>query len=333
MKWVGYFFVAVIVAIAGLFTWYLIVLARPVTLSAPLTVTVPEDSGTEGTVTALYDAGVIQSRYAFVLHLLLTGQRHKLQAGEYVFSGQLSIPTVLEIITKQRSLQGEVQMTLVEGWTNQDIAAELADHLSFTAEDFLVAANSPLPQDFIFLDEQPVLTTTEGFLFPDTYRFFVDVTPRDVVRLMTQNFDQRFTPQMRTDLAAQNRSLYDAVILASIVEKEARHPEDQKIVADIFWRRIDVGKRLESDATINYITKKNDTTPSLLDLDVESAYNTYRNAGLPPTPICNPGLTALEAVVYPTANNYWYFLTTPEGEMKYSETYDQHLQYKNQYYP
>lgn len=333
MKWVGYFFVAVIVAIAALFTWYLIVLARPVTLTAPLTVTVPEDSGTEGTVAALYDAGVIQSRYAFVLHLLLTGQRHELQAGEYVFSGQLSIPTVLEIITKQRSLQGEVQMTLVEGWTNQDMANELADHLSFTAEDFLAAAKNPLPQDFSFLSEQPVPTTTEGFLFPDTYRFFVDASPRDVVTLMLQNFDQRFTPQMRTDLAAQNRSLYDAVILASIVEKEARHPEDQKIVADIFWRRIDVGKRLESDATINYITKKNDTTPSLLDLDVESAYNTYRNAGLPPTPICNPGLTALEAVVYPTANNYWYFLTTPEGEMKYSETYDQHLQYKNQYYP
>lgn len=333
MKWLGYTLVAVIVAGAALFTWYLVVLARPLTLTEPLTVTVPEGSGTEGMVTVLYEAGVIRSRYAFLLHLLLTGQRQQLQAGDYVFSGQLSIPTVLQVITKQRSLQGEVQMTLVEGWTNAAMAQELADHLSFTSEDFLRATKNPLAEDFSFLSDHSVPRTTEGFLFPDTYRFFVDATPQDVVSMMLRTFDKRFTQQMRTDLAAQERSLYEAVTLASIVEKEARHSEDMKIVADIFWRRFDIGMRLESDATINYITKKNDTTPSLLDLDVESAYNTYRNAGLPPTPICNPGFSALEAVVYPTPNNYWYFLTTPDGEMKYSETYDQHLQYKAQYYP
>lgn len=333
MKWFGYSVVAIIIVSAGFFTWYLMVLAQPVTLSEPLIVTIPEHSGTEGAVFALYDAGVIRSRYALMTHLFLTGRRSELRAGTYHFSGTLSIPTVLDVVTKQRSLQGEIQITLVEGWTNEQIAESLAEHLSFSAADFITTAATPPATSYPFLTEQPDNASLQGFLFPDTYRFFVDAQPNDIVTVMLNTFDQRFTTTMRADLASQEKSLYEAVILASIVEKEVQTAEDMNIVAGIFWKRLEHAVPLQSDATINYITKKKDTTSSLVDLEIESAYNTYRNPGLPPTPICNPGLQALNAVVYPTPTEYWYFLTTPDGVVKYSATYEEHLAYKAHYYP
>lgn len=333
MRWFSYLGVAAFVGFAALFTWYLIMLARPVSLVAETAVEIPEQSGTEGVVLALYDAGVIRSRFAFVVHLFLLGKRAELKAGTYTFEGVVSLPTAIDVVTQQRSLQGEVQITLLEGWTNEEIASELAKHFSFSSEDFLNEAESTSATTYDFLQERPAQASLQGFLFPDTYRLFVDAQPADIIETMLENFDRRFTRDMRDQLKQQGRSLYDAVILASIVEKEARTSEDMAIAAGIFWKRLDAGMRLESDATINYITKKNDPTPSAVDLGVESAYNTYRNSGLPPAPIGNPGLDALQAVITSTATPYWYFLTTPDGEMVYSETYDEHLEEKATYYP
>ncbi|EKD78731.1 MAG: Aminodeoxychorismate lyase [uncultured bacterium] len=261
-------------------------------------------------------AGLVRSGFVFVIHAVLTGQRTQLRSGTYTFSGSLSIPQVLAIVTKRQSLQNEIAITLLEGWTAQQMGEILSQALPFSTEDYVTAA-------------EPF----EGYLFPDTYRFFVDATAADVIERQRNTFDQKFTPEMRVHLEEQGRTLAQAVILASIVEKEAQTLSDKQVVADIFWRRLDNGKRLESDATINYVTKKNDTTPSTEDLFIESAYNTYRNVGLPPTAICNPGFDALYAVIYPAETDYWYFLTTPDGEMKYSTTYEEHLTYKNQYYP
>ncbi len=333
MKWLGYIGIAIVCALAAGFIWYLAQVARPISLVAPVSVVVPADSGTEGAIQALYDGGVIRSRLAMAIHLVLTGRRTELHAGTYMFNGDLTLPMVLNIVTKKQSLQGEVEITLLEGWTAKQMAEPLSQNLQFSADDYIAAIETPANFTQDWLDEARRLGTLQGFLFPDTYRFFVDASASDVITNQLDNFDQRFTEQMKTDLAVSGRSLYDAVTLASIVEKEAQSSEDKKIVAGIFWKRIDASKALESDATINYITEKSDETPSYGDLQVESAYNTYRNVGLPPTPICNPGLDSLMAVVYPTPSDYWFFLTTPDDEMKYSATYEEHLQYKNQYYP
>lgn len=318
MKWLGYMSTAGLVAAAGLFIWYLTLIYRPIILTTPVTVTIPEAAGTEGSSTVLRQAGVIRSGFAFVIHAVLTGQRTQLRAGTYTLVGTLSIPQVLTIVTKQQSLQNEVVITLLEGWTIEQMGEALSQALPFTAADYATAAQAQ---------------SLEGYLFPDTYRFFVDATVADVLAKQRATFDQKFTSEMLAALEQQGRTLQQAVILASIVEKEARTLSDKQIVAGIFWKRLDNDKRLESDATINYLTKKNDPTPSEADLFVESAYNTYRNVGLPPTAICNPGFDALYAVVYPAETDYWYFLTTPEGDMKYSATYEEHLTYKNQYYP
>lgn len=334
LKWLGYVGVVVVIALAIAFGWYVIAINKVVTITDPVVVTIPDYSGTEGAVTALYDAHIITSKLAFTVQAFLTGQRTKIKAGDYTFVGAVNIPTTLAVITQEKTLQPEVQVTLLEGWTNEQMAqalakAKLGNEASLTSALDILPNDAPTGLPTELLDS----STTQGFLFPDTYRFFQGSSTDQIMTKLLDNFTFKFTPQMLADLTAAGHTEYEVVTLASIVQKEAKTPEDMKLVAGIFWNRIAVGMPLQSDVTIEYITHKVGIRPTNSDLDVESAYNTYRNAGLPPTPICNPGLDALNAVVYPTDSNYVYFLATPQGDVKYSETYDQHLQYKAQYYP
>lgn len=338
MKIVYGFIIGLCVSLAIAFSLYMFQVFNTLTLAEPVTVVIEDNSGTEGAVDALWDAQVIPSRWSFIAHLLFTGTRTDIKAGTYTFSGTVSIPDVLSTITQEKVSQEEVQITLLEGWTNEDIAEYLRDNDVMDYDRFLKVAETEHSQEILpdreydFLIGKPLSVGLQGFLFPDTYRIFIGETEIGLVEKMLDNFDSKFTQQMRDDLAANNRSIYDAVILASIVEREVQSDEDKKIVAGIFWKRIDEGMRLQSDATINYVTNKKTTTPNAIDLQVESAYNTYRNDGLPPTPISNPGLASLEAVVYPIESEYYFFLTTPDGEAKYSTTYEQHLEFRNQYY-
>ena len=120
--------------------------------------------------------------------------------------------------------------------------------------------------------------------------------------------------------------------MASIIEKEVPNPDDMKMISDIFYKRLDINMALQSDATINFFTHKGTTRPSLDDLEIKNPYNTYRNSGLPPGPISSPGLSAIEAAIYPKSNSYYYFLTTPKGKVIYSKDYDEHLRNKYKYY-
>jgi UPF0755 protein len=138
---------------------------------------------------------------------------------------------------------------------------------------------------------------------------------------------------MRQAFQDKDLTLFEAVTLASIVEKEARLKTDKKIVAGIFLKRLQQGKKLESDATVNYITKKKTTRPTYSDIAVNSLYNTYKYSGLPPGPICNPGLDSLQAVAEPEETDYLYFLNTPTNTMVYSVTGEEHIANKNKYYP
>jgi UPF0755 protein len=172
----------------------------------------------------------------------------------------------------------------------------------------------------------------EGYLFPDTYRIFATATAEDIVIKMLDNFAVKVVAELQSALAEKNLSWAEVVTLASIVEKEVSLPVDRRLVADLFWRRLQDNYPLQSDATVNFVTNKGLIQPSLADTQVDSLYNTYQNIGLPPGPICNPGLASLEAVVYPLSNTYYFFLTTKsDGQVIYSHTYEEHLQNKAKY--
>ena len=235
----------------------------------------------------------------------------------------------------QQAQNRERTITIIEGWRLEDIADDLAKEGIASKDDFLSAAKiADWRDEFQFLQEAKI-KSLEGFLFPDTYKIYSDASARDIIRKLLDEFDAKATAQMRADLKAQDRSLIDAVILASILEREiSNKPEadsDRKIVAGIFLNRLEIGMGLQSDATVNYITGKTLTRPTLDDLAIDSPYNTYKYRGLPPGPINNPSLASLLASIYPTPSDYLYFLTDENGRAHFARTYAEHQKNIAQY--
>jgi len=250
----------------------------------------------------------------------------------------------------------EKTVRLIEGWTSRDIGQYLEGQGIWQSEEFLEAAGFPrvdysqekeMPQpldfsdDFSFLEDKPKNRGLEGYLYPDTYRVYAaSSTPADLIEKMLLNFDKRLTPQMRADIAKQGKTIYEIITMASLLEKEAPinyasgDNKDARIISGIFWDRIKAGQALQSCASLAYILGVNKAQYSAEDTQIESEYNTYKYRGLPPGPISNPGILAIEAAIYPISTNYNYFLT-PAGskEIIYATTYEEHLLNKNKYLP
>lgn len=256
--------------------------------------------------------------------------------------------TRLKYWQEQATQQADRSVTLIEGWNSQQIADKLAtSQLGFSADDFLQLAGYPKknyqsltinkwPQDFSdnydFLRDKPKYVGLEGYLFADTYRFRPSSSPEEVVIKLLDNFGRQLNTKMRQDIENQGKTIYQVVTMASLLEKEVRSEKDMKIVSDIFWRRIKNGQRLESCATLAYILSENKPQYSYEETRIDSPYNTYINDGLPPGPIDSPSLKALKAAIYPTSNNYNFFLTRPDnGETVFSRDFEEHKANKAKY--
>lgn len=249
--------------------------------------------------------------------------------------------------------KSEETIQILEGWTNRDIGQYFERQGKWSSDEFLAIVglpqvdyrrdkNAPALKDwspeFSFLKDKPKYYGLEGYLFPDTYRIYASSTVTDVVRKMLENFDKKLTAPMRADIKKQGKTIYDIITMASIIEKEApidyqkEDNRDARIISGIFWNRLKIGQGLQSDATLTYIFGDNDPSHSLKDTKVDSPYNTYKYRGLPPGPICNPGILAIEAAIYPIATDYYYFLT-PLGkdEVIYAHTNEEQVQNKNKY--
>ncbi len=148
---------------------------------------------------------------------------------------------------------------------------------------------------------------------------------------MVENFALHYSGDMVKDTKNSGRDVHGIVTMASILEREVKSEKDRKLVADIFYRRIQHGMPLQADSTVNYSTGKSDLQAQAADLNIDSPYNTYNHTGLPPGPISNPGLVSLRAALYPEANPYWFFLTTPDGTVMYSRTFQEHVMNKLKY--
>jgi UPF0755 protein len=282
----------------------------------------------------LSKSGVIGSKYFLVFYLWQNKQLHSLVAGVYEFAPGLKIPEVAKIITGGEVAVTRIPITFPEGWTAVDMAKRL-DANGFAGDEFLAIVNNPsdeLKNKFEFLGEIKKGQTLEGYLFPDTYYFAKDASAQDIVLKMLANFDLKFTKNMRDDVAGQKKSLQDIVVMASIIEKEAKFPEDLKLVSSVFWNRLAIGQKLQSDATLEYVLTDNKIQHSLTDLQNSSPYNTYKFEGLPPGPVSNPGLNAIVAAINPAKTDYFFFLTDLKTHKTiFSQTFEQHVANKTKY--
>jgi len=283
----------------------------------------------------LKDQGFIRSALAFQMYTWTNGFSSRLIDGEYNLSSSMSLKEIAQILRGGSAEKKEVNITIIEGWTNADIAKYLETQGFGKADDFMAIVQKKADwwDDYDFLASKPNNIDLEGYLFPDTYRVYRDASLESIVKKMLDNFNIKLSAEIRGDIKKQGKTIHEIITLASVIEKEVRTAEERKMVADIFYKRLDIGMALQSDATVNYVTGRGVARASAQDLQVESLYNTYKYRGLPPGPISHPALSAILAAVYPTKNDYWYFLTTPSGEVVYSETFEEHVRAKNLHYP
>lgn len=300
---------------------------------------VPAGAGTRRISQDLEAFGLIRSRRYFEIYLWLKGWEGRLKAGEHHLHSSGNIRQIARYLYSGETIDQSVKIKIIEGWNNKEIADYLAGAGLPAGKGFLDMSlgDDALPQGLsqkysALLADKPPLAGLEGYMFPDTYFAYKDARPEDIISKMLANLDQKLDPKMREDIKNRQKSIFEILIMASIIQKEVANRSDMKMVSGIFWNRLDIGQPLQSCATLAYLLGENKRQYSYEDTRTPSPYNTYMNRGLPPGPISNPGLEAISAAIYPEDNDYNYFLSDPEtGKTVFSRTLDEHNLNKYKY--
>ena len=270
----------------------------------------------------LMQLGVIDSRLRFWWLMKLQGDASKFKTGTYAFTPHMDEQAVLDKLVAGDTTV--VKFTIPEGFGIKEIAKRLADEGLVDEQEFLAEAKDFAPYDY--MKKRPnVRYAAEGYLFPDTYVIHSDVSAEGIMKMMAEDFDTRLTPALRQQAAAKGLSIHDLITLASLVEKEARYDEDRPIIAQVFFKRLQMGMPLQSDTTLQYLMAGPKEDVSIEDTKIDSPYNTYQHEGLPPGPIASPGMKSILAVLNPANTDYLYFVADRQGHNHYSQTYDEHL--------
>jgi UPF0755 protein len=281
-------------------------------------VTIPEGATVTQAGDALEKAGVIRSHVAYRIYTIFIHDGSGIKAGQYLFDQPQSVVRIAYRTAYGIQDLTKIRVTIPEGASSKDITTIISKAISL-------------------IDSKKLLSLAreqEGYLFPDTYFFYQNTTADQVVDAMRLNFDmqtKQISAPMKSYMSTSGRNLDDIVAMASIVEKEATSTIDRQIIAGILWKRIDAKYPLQVDPPFYYLFGKDSAHITLADLATTSPYNLYKNKGLPPTAIDDPGLDALYATVTPTKTKYWYYLSDAKGNMHYATTYDQHLANKDKY--
>jgi UPF0755 protein len=288
--------------------------AAPAGTTSAFTVNPGENAQT--IATHLATAHLIRDRNAFITYINLHGLRPRLKAGQYALKPSMTAEAIALAIADGRTLTK--RLLVPEGYRLSQIETSAAE-LGITKAGFAAALAAPHRQSF--LAGKPANVGLEGYLFPDSYEISATTTATELVNAMLDTFGKRVGPEYVQAFAAQGLTLHQGLTLASMVEREVRIPEDRPIVAQVFLKRFKTGMPLGSDVTAQYAS---DLLGVPFNVDVNSPYNTRRFPGLPPGPICSPGLGALDAVAHPAGTDYLYFLTGRDGKDYFAKTLAEH---------
>jgi UPF0755 protein len=276
--------------------------------------------------------GIVGSSWGFRLYALFDRRTRRFKAGGYDLRPGMSYSDLVGTISLGQPKQ-EVSIQITEGWTIDEIARILQADLGVeaTATQLSVGARAngapfdPIwREEFSFLRDLPRDRSLEGYLFPDTYRVWKEQLPEALIRKQLQAFETKVASLSLTQKSAPLKNLDEVVRLASIVEKEVATDEDRRLVAGIFLLRLQEGMPLQSDATVQYVTQSKRARSTAADVRSLSPFNTYKNKGLPPAPIAQPSLSAIQAVLNPNIQGYRYFLTDDQGKVFYAKTLAEH---------
>ncbi len=266
---------------------------------------------------------------AFITLLTYTGMDRNLMPGNYALSPSLSMQSIAGMLQDTRTSQ--IVFVVLPGWRMEEIADSLSTSgLGVAKETFISAVTSSPPRAV----DAGEARSSEGFLFPDSYLLPRNLTAEQLITELTLNFAHNLSPEIKAGFAEQGLTLYEAVKLASIIEREAVIADEREMIASVFINRLQANQKLESDPTVQYALGYDEESKNwwkvpltYADLEINSPYNSYLYAGLPPTPICNPSLGSLEAVAFPAETPYYYFRAHCDGSglHAFAETFDGHL--------
>jgi UPF0755 protein len=283
-------------------------------------------------IETLAQANIVDDAGLLRLYLRYRGLDRGIEAGRYSLDGAMSLRELANAL--QSASASSLAITIPEGWRREQIAEHLAAQIpGFSAEEFL-NASAQIPPGYSFSSDAPLGASLEGFLFPETYLLDPEADAANLVSRMLETFEAQLDEPLRTAIRDQGLNLYQAVTLASIVEREAVVPDERARIAAVFLNRLAAGMTLDADPTVQYVLGKQPDgswwKPALTfdDLQLPSAYNTYLEPGLPPGPIANPGYASLKAVGFPAETNELYFRAMCDGSGRhaFAETFEQHLQ-------
>lgn len=303
-------------------------------------VEIPEGTPVSTMGDILEEQGLIRSSSAFSLLVRVQGAAANLQAGVHDLSPSMTMPEIVAALQEGAEEAGLLKVTVNEGLTVDQIAEVVADSTSYSAEDFL---NLMSNQEFLaqLVQQYPILTDSynnpnvryvlEGYLFPATYDVAQGETLESLVTQMVDKTNEVLS-KYQADIDASSYSLQDIMSIASLVEKEGQTTEDRKLIAGVFYNRLEQGMPIQSDISVLYALGTHKEMVTYDDLEVDSPYNLYTNAGLPPGPMNSPSEDAIAAALEPTDNDYLYFYANLKtGEVFYTDNYEQHQAWAQEY--
>jgi UPF0755 protein len=290
----------------------------------PQKVIIPTGSTFRAAADSLARADIVAAPRLFRFYAGITHRDRELRPGTYLLQRGISWADALDAITRGKGLVHTV--TIPEGWDLSQIVPLLARSLATPPESVAVAASDTALLALVNTPDP----TLEGYLFPDTYSFPDGTTARAAIAEMVRQFDRAWRPEWDAAREGLGMSRNDVVTLASIIEKEARLPEERPVISAVYHNRLRLRMPLQADPTIQYALGHHVERVSFKDLDVVSPYNTYRHQGLPPGPIANPGAASLEAAVTPANVAYLYFVAAPDGHHEFRTTFAGHAEARHE---
>lgn len=287
-----------------------------------VTVEIPKGSTLQTIADTLKNKGLIQDTELFKIWIMSLGKEKEIKAGHFEIPVGLNYAQLAKFLSQAQAKQ--IKVTLLEGWLIKDIAAKLHEELNIDKKIFI-----ELTKNKTFINELGIdKNNLEGYLLPDTYYFYWGMAERSIIRNLVNNCLSLFDSTALIQLEKLKMNQHQILTLASIIEGEAIFDKERKTIASVYYNRLRKKIKLQADPTIQYILQGPPRRLLYKDLEIDSPYNTYKNYGLPPGPINNPGKKSIEAAIYPDTTKYIYFVATGDGGHAFSRTAAEHARAK-----
>ncbi|MGI6577422.1 MAG: endolytic transglycosylase MltG [Eubacteriales bacterium] len=289
-------------------------------------VEIDEDDNISEIADKLNEAGIVRYPFLFRLYAKFSNAEEKIHPGSYEVKGTMDYRALVSAMRSTSTYRSIVNVTIPEGFTVEQILLRLSDYGVNTYENLLdVCENYDF--EYSFLEGLPEgKYRLEGFLFPDTYSFYVNENPVSAINKLLSNYNRKMTQSLREKIDQSGYTMREILTIASLIEKEAANNDERGKISSVIYNRLNSKnlRLLQIDATIQYVLPERKGLLSREDTLIDNPYNTYKYEGLPPGPICNPGIASIKAALNPENTKYYFYALTKEGVHEFSRTSEEH---------